>query len=94
MAPDLTGAVLAITSLKGTDLTHVKGLTQAQLNQACGDSDTKVPRWPDGAHLHLTELARKRLTRFWMPPEEPKTPPITPPADVPGGVLFAGLTPR
>ncbi len=40
---DLTGAEMAITSIKGTDLTHAKGLTQHQLDQACGDADTKVP---------------------------------------------------
>lgn len=40
---DLTGAKLNITSIKGTDLTHVKGLTQSQLDAACGDADTKVP---------------------------------------------------
>jgi uncharacterized protein YjbI with pentapeptide repeats len=40
---DLTGASTTITSFKGTDLTHVKGLTQGQLNAACGDADTKVP---------------------------------------------------
>ena len=40
---DLSGAQMAITSLKGTDLSHVKGLTQAQLDQACGDADTKAP---------------------------------------------------
>lgn len=40
---DLTGAEMAITSVKGTDLTRVKGLTQAQLDQACGDAGTKVP---------------------------------------------------
>jgi uncharacterized protein YjbI with pentapeptide repeats len=40
---DFTGAKLAITSLKGTDLRHALGLTQAQLNAACGDADTKVP---------------------------------------------------
>jgi uncharacterized protein YjbI with pentapeptide repeats len=40
---DLTGAQMAITSVKGTDLTHVKGLTQSQLNDACGDAATKVP---------------------------------------------------
>lgn len=40
---DFTGATLSITSFKGTDLTKTKGLTQAQLNQACSDKDTKVP---------------------------------------------------
>lgn len=40
---DLTGADLSITSFKGTDLTHVKGLTQQQLDQACGDAETKAP---------------------------------------------------
>jgi len=40
---DLTGAVLTITSIKGTDLTRARGLTQAQLDAACGDAETKVP---------------------------------------------------
>jgi uncharacterized protein YjbI with pentapeptide repeats len=40
---DLSGANLSIASFKGTDLSHVKGLTQAQLNQACSDKETKVP---------------------------------------------------
>jgi uncharacterized protein YjbI with pentapeptide repeats len=40
---DFTGATLSITSFKGTDLTKAKGLTQAQLNTACGDADTKAP---------------------------------------------------
>jgi uncharacterized protein YjbI with pentapeptide repeats len=40
---DLTGARMTITSIKGTDLTHAKGLTQAQLDAACGDAETKVP---------------------------------------------------
>lgn len=47
---DLTGADLTITSLKGTDLTHAKGLTQSQLDQACGDSETKVPA---GMKVHI-----------------------------------------
>lgn len=40
---DLTGAEMTITSIKGTDLTHARGLTQTQLDAACGDADTKVP---------------------------------------------------
>jgi uncharacterized protein YjbI with pentapeptide repeats len=40
---DLTGAVLAITSIKGADLAHSVGLTQVQLDAACGDSKTRLP---------------------------------------------------
>jgi uncharacterized protein YjbI with pentapeptide repeats len=40
---DLTGALMTITSIKGTDLTRARGLTQTQLDTACGDADTKVP---------------------------------------------------
>ncbi|MEJ0026098.1 MAG: pentapeptide repeat-containing protein [Rhizomicrobium sp.] len=47
---DLSGAVLDITSIKGTDLTRTRGLTQKQLDQACGDADTRVPA---GLKVHL-----------------------------------------
>ena len=47
---DLTGASTHITSFLGTDLTHVKGLTQAQLDVACGDAKTKVPH---GFKVHV-----------------------------------------
>jgi uncharacterized protein YjbI with pentapeptide repeats len=47
---DLSGAVMSITSLKGTDLTKAKGLTQKQLDAACGDADTKAPA---GLVVHL-----------------------------------------
>ncbi len=40
---DMTGARTSITSFSGTDLTRVKGLTQSQLDAACGDAKTKVP---------------------------------------------------
>jgi uncharacterized protein YjbI with pentapeptide repeats len=40
---DLSGAILTITSIKGTDLTTARGLTQQQLDAACGDADTKAP---------------------------------------------------
>jgi uncharacterized protein YjbI with pentapeptide repeats len=40
---DMTGARTRITSFAGTDLTRVKGLTQPQLDAACGDAKTKVP---------------------------------------------------
>jgi uncharacterized protein YjbI with pentapeptide repeats len=47
---DLTGAITTITSFKGTDLTRAKGLTQAQLDAACGDAETKVP---GGLAVHI-----------------------------------------
>ncbi len=40
---DMTGAKTSITSFLGTDLRHVKGLTQAQLDVACGNAATKLP---------------------------------------------------
>ena len=47
---DLTGASTHITSFLGTDLSHVKGLTQKQLDIACGDAKTKAP---SGLKVHL-----------------------------------------
>ena len=47
---DLSGAVMDITSLKGTDLTKALGLTQKQLDQACGDAETRAPT---GLTVHL-----------------------------------------
>jgi uncharacterized protein YjbI with pentapeptide repeats len=46
---DMTGAKTSITSFLGTDLSKVKGLTQAQLDAACGDAATKLP---PGLHVH------------------------------------------
>ena len=47
---DFTGAKTSITSFLGTDLTHVKGLTQAQLDVACSDNSTKLP---PGLKIHI-----------------------------------------
>jgi uncharacterized protein YjbI with pentapeptide repeats len=47
---DLTGAKTSITSFLGTDLTKVKGLTQAQLDVACSDAKTKLPK---GLKIHI-----------------------------------------
>ncbi|HET7085014.1 MAG TPA: pentapeptide repeat-containing protein [Rhizomicrobium sp.] len=49
---DLTGAKTSITSFLGTDLRHVKGLTQAQLNIACGNARTRLP---PGLKIHRCE---------------------------------------
>jgi len=49
---DLTGAHTSITSFAGTDLTHVKGLTQSQLDIACSDANTKLPA---GLKIHTCE---------------------------------------
>jgi uncharacterized protein YjbI with pentapeptide repeats len=40
---DFAGALLSSTSLKSADLRHAKGLTQAQLDTACGDARTRLP---------------------------------------------------
>ncbi|HEX3665130.1 MAG TPA: pentapeptide repeat-containing protein [Rhizomicrobium sp.] len=45
---DLSGARLTITSIRAADMSHAKGLTQSQLDQACGDADTRLP-----ANLHV-----------------------------------------
>jgi uncharacterized protein YjbI with pentapeptide repeats len=42
-ATDFTAAVMSSTSLKDADLSRAKGLTQAQLDTACGDAKTRVP---------------------------------------------------
>ncbi|MBV9570633.1 MAG: pentapeptide repeat-containing protein [Alphaproteobacteria bacterium] len=40
---DFTGADLSIASIKGTDMSRARGLTQKQLDRACADSETRVP---------------------------------------------------
>ena len=40
---NLTGAYLYLTQLDGTNLSGVTGLTQAQLDIACGTAQTKLP---------------------------------------------------
>jgi uncharacterized protein YjbI with pentapeptide repeats len=47
---DLTGAKTSITSFLGTDLSHTKGLTQAQIDVACSDKATKLPA---GLKIHI-----------------------------------------
>ena len=49
---DVTGAGTSITSFLGTDLRHVKGLTQKQLDVACGDAKTQLP---PGLHVHTCQ---------------------------------------
>lgn len=40
----LNGADLSGANFSGADLTLTKGLTQAQLNRACGDENTRLPK--------------------------------------------------
>jgi uncharacterized protein YjbI with pentapeptide repeats len=40
---DFTDAILTATLFKGTDLRHARGLTQIQINAACGDDATRLP---------------------------------------------------
>ena len=46
----LGGATLAGANLSGAELDNATGLTQTQLNAACGDSSTST-RWPDDPEL-------------------------------------------
>ena len=53
---DLRGAYSLLTRLQGTDLSQTLGLTQDQLEIACGDEDTRLPEglqrpesWPCGS---------------------------------------------
>jgi uncharacterized protein YjbI with pentapeptide repeats len=41
---DFTGAYLYLTRIEGTDLSSATGLDQSQINLACGDGSTKLPR--------------------------------------------------
>jgi uncharacterized protein YjbI with pentapeptide repeats len=49
---DLTGAKTSITSFLGTDLRRVRGLTQKQLDAACGDARTRLP---PGLRIHTCQ---------------------------------------
>ena len=49
---DMTGARTSITSFLGTDLRKVKGLTQKQLDAACGDTKTRLP---PGLRIHTCQ---------------------------------------
>lgn len=40
---DFRGATLQGTNFSGADLSSASGLTQAQLNRACGDENTRLP---------------------------------------------------
>ena len=56
-----TGANLKSANFSGADLTIVKGLTQAQLNQACGDASTRLPKGQNHPKLLLTHLCETCL---------------------------------
>ena len=40
---NLQGAILRKATLQGADLPNVLGLTQEQLDEACGDAETRLP---------------------------------------------------
>lgn len=42
-AMDFSGAYMFLTRIEGVDLTAAKGLTQPQIDLACGDTATKLP---------------------------------------------------
>lgn len=40
---DFADAIFSTTQARGTDFSHAKGLTQAQLDGICGDAKTRAP---------------------------------------------------
>ncbi|MFB9373311.1 pentapeptide repeat-containing protein [Algimonas porphyrae] len=65
---NLEKASLDQTNLSDADLTHVVGLTQEQLDQACGNMNTRLP---DGLNLGYCEGAMSAPTRP-QPPHHPR----------------------
>lgn len=51
---DLTGAVLTGANLSGAEMHAARGLTQTQLNGACGDGSTQLP-----SGLHVRTCAER-----------------------------------
>ena len=50
---NLQGAELFRAILQGANLTRATGLTQDQLDRACGDNETKLPKKPEGLTIKL-----------------------------------------
>lgn len=65
---NLEGASLKGTNLSDADMTHVVGLTQDQLDQACGNMNTRLP---DGLSLDYCEGAMSAKPRP-HPPHHPR----------------------
>jgi len=66
---DFKGASLDHAILAGADLSHARGLEQAQLDQACADARTRVP---SGLTV---KLCSARLL-IHTPPPLPPAPPV------------------
>ena len=56
---DLSDADLSCAQLSGSDLSTATGLTQKQLNQACGDDQTELP-----PELHIKPCDNRCLPKF------------------------------
>lgn len=55
---DVTGATFIFTDLTGADLSTVAGLTQEQLNPACGNAKTRLPAGLNVQPCSMLSLAR------------------------------------
>ncbi|RZJ37052.1 MAG: pentapeptide repeat-containing protein, partial [Brevundimonas sp.] len=71
---DFTDASLRRTDIRGADLSDARGLTQSQINQACGDGSTRLP----GRLTTQTCRGGPRIVRAPAAPPAPPAPPVPP----------------
>jgi uncharacterized protein YjbI with pentapeptide repeats len=72
---DMKGSDLRRANLHGTDLSGARGLTQSQLDGACGDSRTRTPRGLTIRACGVRVIIHREIVRT---PQSPPAPPAGP----------------
>ncbi|OYW93374.1 MAG: hypothetical protein B7Z13_07515, partial [Caulobacterales bacterium 32-67-6] len=70
---DFRKASLDRTNISGVDLSRARGLTQSQLDDACGDNATKAP-----SGLVIRACGGRRISVQIAAPPAPPAPPAAP----------------